>query len=75
MFKKISLITNSDSENIAETLRFLIKFLQDREIEIELDECCGRLLGDTGLPVVPPEQLGVITSYSIHYTKLYERQC
>ncbi len=65
MFKKISLITNSDSENIAETLRFLIKFLQDREIEIELDECCGRLLGDTGLPVVPPEQLGATSDLAI----------
>ena len=33
----------------------------------------ARLLGDTCLLIsVPPENADVITSYSIHYTKLYE---
>lgn len=65
MFKKISLITNSDSEKVAETLQFLIDFLKEKDIEIELDECSARVLQQTDLPVATAEQIGASSDLAI----------
>jgi NAD+ kinase len=65
MFKKISLITNSDSEKVAETLQFLIDFLKQKDIEIELDECSAKVLQQTDLPVATAEQIGASSDLAI----------
>lgn len=65
MFKKISLITNSDSEKVAETLQFLIDFLKEKNIEIELDECSAKVLQQTDLPVATAEQIGASSDLAI----------
>lgn len=58
MFNRISLITNSDAAEIAETLNSVIEFLQNRNIKIELDECCAKIAKTGDLPVVGPEHIG-----------------
>lgn len=65
MFKRISLITNSDAAEVTETLVAVIDFLQQRDIEIELDECCARVLPPGNLPVAAPEQLGANSDLAI----------
>ena len=65
MFKRISLITNSTANEVAETLNAVVTFLQNRGISIELDECCADIVEDREIPVLPPEQLGTDSDLAI----------
>lgn len=65
MFKRISLITNSNAKEVAETLNAVVTFLQNREIRIELDECCAEIIENKELPVLPPDQLGAESDLAI----------
>ncbi len=47
-FKRIALITNSESRKVAETLKSLIAYLQSCEIDFVLDECSSALLEQLG---------------------------
>lgn len=58
MFKRISLITNSSSTEIADTVNALINFLEQRGTDIELDECCAVIAANKKLPVATPGMLG-----------------
>lgn len=65
MFKRISLITNSDAKEVAETLVSVIEFLQKHGIEIELDECCAKIISSRDIPVAGPEQIGANSDLAI----------
>ena len=52
MFKRIALITNSDTKKVAETLNSLTTYLQSNEIDFILDESSAALATQTGLPVM-----------------------
>ncbi len=65
MFRRISLITNSGASEVADTLNTLIEFLKQRDIEIELDECCARIVNDKALPVAGPGEFGANTDLAI----------
>ena len=65
MFKRISLITNSSSAAIAETVNTLIDFLEQRGLEIELDECCAGIVKNKKLPVATPDRLGASSDLAI----------
>ncbi|MGH8119216.1 MAG: NAD(+) kinase [Gammaproteobacteria bacterium] len=65
MFKRITLITNSRSSEIAETVNTLIDFLEQRGLEIELDECCAGIARNKNLPVAPPDKLGASSDLAI----------
>ena len=49
MFKRITLITNSDSPQVTDTLNSLISFLQSRDITISLDKCSAAITSDKSL--------------------------
>jgi NAD+ kinase len=65
MFKQISLITNSDANEVADTLNTVIEFLQQRNIGIELDECCARIALHKDLPVVTADKVGANSDLAI----------
>src|SRR3972149_911969 len=65
MFKRISLITNSSTAEIAETVNTLIDFLEQRVLEIELDECCAGIAANKKLPVATPGTLGANSDLAI----------
>ena len=65
MFKRISLITNSDASEVAETLVSVIEFLQKHNIEIELDECCAKIVTSGDLPVAQADQVGASSDLAI----------
>ncbi|MBM2829668.1 MAG: kinase [Gammaproteobacteria bacterium] len=65
MFKRISLITNSGAAEVADTLNSLIEYLQKRNIQITLDECCAEIAHDKKLPVATPENFGLNTDLAI----------
>jgi NAD+ kinase len=65
MFKRITLITNSNTTEIAETVNMLIEFLEQRGMEIELDECCASLPTNKQHPVVAPDALGTHSDLAI----------
>ena len=50
MFKRIALITNSETRKVAETLNSLIVYLQSCGIDFILDECSSGLADQAGLP-------------------------
>src|SRR3989304_1062613 len=65
MFKQISLITNSGANEVADTLNTVIEFLQQRNIGIELDECCARIARSKDLPVAAADKLGANSDLAI----------
>lgn len=65
MFKRISLITNSSTAEITETVNTLIGFLEQRGMEIELDECCAGIATNKKLPVATPGTLGANSDLAI----------
>jgi len=65
MFKQISLITNSGANEVADTLNTVIEFLQQRNIGIELDECCARIARSKDLPVASADKLGANSDLAI----------
>lgn len=65
MFKRISLITNSRTAEITETVNSLIDFLEQRGLEIELDECCAGIAANKKLPVAAPGMLGANSDLAI----------
>jgi NAD+ kinase len=65
MFKRISLITNSNATEIAETLRSVMEFLRARDIALELDECCAQIIDPQEIPVVSADKLGVNSDLAI----------
>ena len=65
MFKRISLITNSSTTEIADTVNALIDFLEQRGTEIELDECCSSIAVNKKLPVATPGLLGANSDLAI----------
>ena len=65
MFKKISLITNSTASEVAETLRALVDYLQQREILVELDECSAGIMDGEELPVASAETIGMDSDLAI----------
>jgi NAD+ kinase len=65
MFKRISLITNSNAAEVVETLNSVIEFLQARDIAIELDESCAQITDPKDLPVVTADKLGVDSDLAI----------
>lgn len=65
MFKQISLITNSGANEVADTLNTVIDFLQQRNIGIELDECCARIARNKDLPVASAENVGANSDLAI----------
>jgi len=65
MFKRISLITNSSTVEIAETVNTLIDFLEQRGMKIELDECCASIATNKKLPVATPGMLGTNSDLAI----------
>lgn len=58
MFKRISLITNSNAAEVAETLNAVVTFLTNRNISIELDESSAEIIENRDLPVLPDGKLG-----------------
>lgn len=50
-FKKITLITNSDSPQVTDTLHSLISFLQSKDIIISLDKCSAAISSDNSLQI------------------------
>jgi len=65
MFKRISLITNSSADEVADTLNAVIEFLQQRKIGIELDECCAKIARNKDLPVAEADMVGVNSDLAI----------
>lgn len=65
MFKRISLITNSSAQEVADTLNTVIEFLQQRKIDIELDECCAKIARNQDLPVATADKVGVNSDLAI----------
>ncbi len=65
MFKRISLITNSSAQEVADTLNTVIEFLRQRKIDIELDECCAKIARNKDLPVVEADKVGVNSDLAI----------
>lgn len=65
MFKQISLITNSGANEVADTLNTVIEFLQQRNIGIELDECCARIARNKDLPVASADKVGANSDLAI----------
>lgn len=65
MFKRISLITNSNASEVAETLVSVVEFLQKHKIDIELDECCARIITPGDIPVAEPDQIGANSDLAI----------
>jgi NAD+ kinase len=65
MFKRISLITNSNAAEVVETLNSVIGYLQSRDITIELDESCAQIIDPKDIPVVTAENLGVNSDLAI----------
>ena len=65
MFKRISLITNSNAAEVVETLNSVIEFLQSHGIAIELDESCAQIIDPGDLPVVTDDQLGAASDLAI----------
>jgi NAD+ kinase len=65
MFKRISLITNSSANEVADTLNTVIEFLQQRKIDIELDECCAKIARNKNLPVAAADKVGVNSDLAI----------
>lgn len=65
MFKRISLITNSSAQEVADTLNTVIEFLQQHNIDIELDECCAKIARNKDLPVVVADKVGVNSDLAI----------
>ena len=65
MFKRISLITNSNAAEIVETVNALIDFLDQRGMEIELDESCAGMVTNKKYPVATPDILGVNSDLAI----------
>ena len=51
MFKRITLITNSDSPQVTDTLNSLISFLQSKDINISLDKCSAAISSDKNLQI------------------------
>lgn len=64
-FKRISLITNSGTTGVADTLNGVIEFLQKRKIGIELDECCAKITRHQGLPVARGAAVGAGSDLAI----------
>ena len=64
-FKRIALITNSSATEIADTLNSLIEFLQQRNMQTILDECCAQIASNKNLLVVKPEKFGFNTDLAI----------
>ncbi|HSR63339.1 MAG TPA: NAD(+) kinase [Gammaproteobacteria bacterium] len=58
MFNHISLITNTESDRVAETLDYLIDYLLRNDRIIELDECCARIASNKDLPVTAESEFG-----------------
>lgn len=65
MFKRISLITNSNAAEVIETLNSVIEFLQSHDIAIELDESCAQIIDPKDLPVVTADKLGAASDLAI----------
>ena len=49
MFNRIALITNSNAPEVVETLNSTIAFLQSRDKEIVLDDCCANITSEDNL--------------------------
>ncbi|MEM6998658.1 MAG: NAD(+) kinase [Pseudomonadota bacterium] len=58
MFKRIGLITNSGVKAIQTTLTEVVEYLDSRELEVMLDQCCANLLDDHNLQVFEANELG-----------------
>ena len=52
MFNRIALITNSNAPEVVETLNSTIAFLQSRDKEIVLDDCCANITDEDNLETV-----------------------
>lgn len=65
MFTRISLITNSNAKEVAETVVSVIDFLQKNNHEIELDECCAKIVDRKDLPVASADQIGANSDLAI----------
>lgn len=52
MFKKIVIISNNFTKVISDTLQAVIGLLENRKIEVVLDENCAKLVPDSGLATV-----------------------
>lgn len=59
MFKRIALIANSNTEQIADTLGLVIRYLRGRGVDVVLDRFCADLLSDSGLPVAEGADLAL----------------
>lgn len=59
MFKRIALIANKSTEEIADTLSLVIRLLRARGVDLVLHRFCAGLLPESGLPVAEGAKLAL----------------
>ena len=65
MFKRIALITNSDTPEVVDTLNTLISYLLSHNIKIVLDEYCARIATNKTLQVANGQEFGTNSDLAI----------
>jgi NAD+ kinase len=65
MFKRIALITNSDTPEVVDTLNALISYLLSHNIEIVLDEYCAQIATNKTIQVANGQEFGANSDLAI----------